>query len=246
MRRRTFLLAGVSALVVTRPAYALFGVGDIVFDPTQYTEQLWQAATQAKQYATELMSQVTQLEQLKNMIQNTISLPLQLWQQVQGLMWQVQSVTQLGSLLSGNSGSIIQRLNSLEGYANQVTYLGSSLGALPDQFNNWQHQLGNSFGTLGKALGIQQDDLKTQASFQQSIQQQAATAGGQMQAIQAGVQMAASNGAILQQIEQTLIASAQTTANYQEVQADRQAIRDNATLAATQWNDQPMAGSKSW
>lgn len=243
MRRRALLLGGASALLLqSRRSYAIFGVGDIVFDPQQYAQSLLSYAQQAKQYAVELEQQITQLSMLKNMVQNTLQAPLQLYGQIQSIVWQVQDVSRLGSLLSGNSGSIIQRLNSLDGYTSYLQSLGTGLENLPRQFDAWNQQLGNSFATLGKTLGIQQDDLKTQAAFQQSIQAQAATTGGQLQVLQAGVQMAASNGAILQQMEQTLIASAQATASFQTAQADRQALGDAELQRLTSGPELPVTG----
>ena len=58
-RRRKWLLATGGALLLTAtPSFALFGIGDIVFDPTSYAS---------------LVSQLTTLESQYNMLKNNIT-----------------------------------------------------------------------------------------------------------------------------------------------------------------------------
>ncbi|WP_213804954.1 hypothetical protein [Granulicella sp. dw_53] len=57
-RRRWLLGAGAAALLTATPAFALFGLGDIVFDPTSYAS---------------LVSQLTTLETQYNMLKNNIT-----------------------------------------------------------------------------------------------------------------------------------------------------------------------------
>ena len=66
-RRKWFLGAGAAVLLTATPAFALFGIGDIVFDPTSYAS---------------LVSQLTTLESQYNTIKNNIThfSAKQLWQ----------------------------------------------------------------------------------------------------------------------------------------------------------------------
>src|SRR3984957_12523716 len=58
-RKRKWLLgAGVALLLTATPSFALFGIGDIVFDPTSYAQ---------------LVSQLTTLESQYKMLQNNIT-----------------------------------------------------------------------------------------------------------------------------------------------------------------------------
>jgi uncharacterized protein involved in propanediol utilization len=57
-RRTWFLAAGLAVLLTARPSFALFGIGDIVFDPTSYAS---------------LVSQLTTLENQYRMLQNNIT-----------------------------------------------------------------------------------------------------------------------------------------------------------------------------
>ena len=48
----TALAAGIILLAGPRPAYAIFGVGDMVFDPTMFATQLQQLASEQATAAT--------------------------------------------------------------------------------------------------------------------------------------------------------------------------------------------------
>jgi hypothetical protein len=50
--RRTWIVAGALVLMTATPGFALFGIGDIVFDPTSYASLLSQAATAFNQLQT--------------------------------------------------------------------------------------------------------------------------------------------------------------------------------------------------
>ncbi|MCU1223908.1 MAG: hypothetical protein JWQ42_2001 [Edaphobacter sp.] len=57
-KRKKYLLAGGLVLLTATPSFALFGIGDIVFDPTSYAS---------------LVSQLTTLESQYNMLKNNIA-----------------------------------------------------------------------------------------------------------------------------------------------------------------------------
>jgi len=51
-RRRKWLIAGAVLLLTATPSFALFGIGDIVFDPTSYANLVQQFTTLQMQYNT--------------------------------------------------------------------------------------------------------------------------------------------------------------------------------------------------
>ena len=146
------------------------------------------------------------------------------------------------SLLSGNSGSMISRLQSASAYANQVGNLGNIAG----QFGTWQLTIGNNLSTMGRTLGLQESQQQNQAAILQALQQHSQSAQGQMQAIQAGNELAGANVAQLAQIQATLTATAQMQASNAAVAADRRATEDAAMLHFA--TPQPVAttGYQQW
>jgi P-type conjugative transfer protein TrbJ len=188
--------------------------------------QLLEYGKQAQQLETQLQQYETQLQQYANMVTNTVALPQQVWGTVQGDIMQVRSLSNAASLLSGNAGSIVTRLQSASGYASQASNLRNIAG----QFTTWQQTIGNNVNTLGRTLGLQQDQQAGNATLLTTLESHSQSAQGQMQAIQAGNELAHANATQLQQIQATLTVTAQMQANGMAVDADRRASEDAAML----------------
>ena len=81
--RRALFTASVFALpiaatlspVAAPPAYALFGVGDIVYDPTNHAENLLQAARALEQINNQIAQLQNEAQMLMNQARNLASLP---------------------------------------------------------------------------------------------------------------------------------------------------------------------------
>lgn len=228
------LCSGAALAAMVRPARAVLPVTDelgIVQWIKQTAQQLQQ---QAQSYAT-------QLRQFANMVQNTTALPYQAWNTVQNDIVQVRNLSNAASVLSGDAGSMTTRLSSAAGYANQAANLGNISG----QFTQWQQTIGNNVETLGRTLGLQQGQQQTDAALLAQIQLHATTATGQMQAIQAGNELAGATANQLMQIQATLAATAQLQAGNMVVEADRRAAQDAAMLRFSQTPVNHLSG-KEW
>jgi len=219
----TALLATI-AVAAPRPADAQWAV-TCVNCSTTWT-QLLEYGKQAQQLETQLQQYETQLQQYANMVTNTVALPQELWGNVQSDIMQVQNLSHAASLLSGNAGSIVTRLQSASAYANQA----ASLGNIANQFTTWQQTIGNNISTLGRTLGLQQSQQATNATLLTTLQSHSQSAQGQMQAIQAGNELAHANAVQLQEIQATLTTTAQMQATGMAVDADRRASEDAAML----------------
>jgi len=242
-RRLALVGAALAALVTAsgpRPAQAQWAV-TCVNCSTTWT-QLLQYAKEAQSLATQLQQYQTQLEQYANMVTNTVALPQEIWGTVQSDIMQIQALSNAASLLSGNSGSMISRLQSASAYANQV----ASLGNIAGQVSTWQQTIGNNLSTMGRTLGLQQSQQQNQAAIIQALQQHSQSAQGQMQAIQAGNELAGENAAQLAQIQSTLMATAQMQASNAGVAADKQATEDAAMLHFAQPPSIATTGYQQW
>lgn len=229
---RKVLVAGVAVVALSLAGVRPVSAQLAVVCPTCSTavEQLVSDGKQALQYTQQLQSYVTQLEQYKNEIQNTISIPVEAFSQIQNDLQQVQSLSNAAALLSGNSGSIIQRLNSAQGYADQAGNTLTNVENIGQQMQQWQQTLGNSAKQLGLTINQAQTAMKTNTGDIATAEQHSQAASGVTQAVQAGTEVAAANSAILAQMAQTNIALAQQISTSQEVDADRRAQEDAAEL----------------
>ena len=227
-------LLGVVALgallaCAPHPAAAQLPVTDVAGNAQwiqQTLTQIKSLAQEAQSYGTQLAQYQTQLNQYANMVTNTVALPQEVWSTVQSDIMRVQALSNAASLLSGNSGSMISRLQNAQGYANQ----GFSLGNIADQFSGYQQTMGTNLSTMGKTLGMQQGMETNNAALLATLQQHSQSATGQMQAIQAGNELAHAQATQLMQIQATLSTTAQMQATQMAVDADRKATNDAAML----------------
>jgi type IV secretion system protein TrbJ len=81
---------------------------------------------------------------------------------------------------------------------------------------------------MGKTLVLQQGQEASNAALLASLQQHSQSAAGQMQAIQAGNELAHQQATQLLQIQATLSSTAQMQATQMAVNADRRATNDAA------------------
>lgn len=190
-----------------------------------FVDQLISNAKQAKQYLTEVATLQTTLNNYALMLRNSIALPQSIWADVQGDIAQVRNLANAASLLTGNSGTILNRLDSASGYANQAMNLPSNMGS---QFTMWANTLGNSSRTLGRVAAVQQQKETQYAAMQGRINIHSQTAAGQMQAIQASNENLSLISTQLNQMQATNLAAAQEASTWHIVQADRRAFEDQA------------------
>jgi P-type conjugative transfer protein TrbJ len=222
---KRLLLIGVAALPLslTQPARSYAVIVECA-NCSDLADQLIADAKQAQQYATQLQQYQTQLQQYANMVQNTVQLPMQVWSTVTNDINSVRSIANAASLLTGNSGSILTRLQSAQGYAGSAATIPTQIGS---QFTMWQQTLGNASNSLGRTLGLQQGQESTYAAQQAQIQAMNPT--GQLQAIQQTNQLAALTSTQLNQLQATITAAAQDTATRGIVADERTAAQDQAT-----------------
>ena len=204
--------------------------------------QLMQQADQARQLATQLQQRATQLQQYSNMVQNTVALPYQVWGAVQGEIMQVRQLANAASVLSGDAGGMVSRLNAASGYAGQA----SNLADVGSRFDMWQQTIGNNVTTLGRTLGLQDSQQQTNAALIERMQAQSGSATGQMQAIQAGNQLAAASMGQLMQVQATISASTQYAMQRDLVAADRSALNDAAMQRFLGGPTPPLTGYQTW
>lgn len=221
---KRFLLAGIAAapMLLTQPSHSYAVIVECA-NCSDLTTQLWQKAQEAEAYATQLQQKAIQLQQMANMATNTISLPQAIWSNVQADIGTVRNLANAASLLTGNSGTIMSRLQSAQGYAGQASSIPANVGA---QFQMWQQTISNANNSLGRTLATQQQQMSTYASQQAAINLQSQTAEGQKQVLQAAVEMASLTSTQLNQIQATLTAAAQEQATRDLIAADRQAAQD--------------------
>lgn len=176
----------LSTVMVT-PAYALFGFGDIVFDPSNYAENVLQAARALEQINNQIQSLQNEAQMLINQARNLASLPYSSLQQLQ------QSVQRTQQLL-GQAQRIafdVQEIDQI--FTQQYSNMDLSMS---DQalVGLARERWGNTVGALQDAMRVQAGvvgNIETQRAELSNLVGESQSATGALQAAQAGNQILA-------------------------------------------------------
>lgn len=173
--------------MLTAPAYAQFGFGGIVYDPTNYAQNVLTAARTLQQVNQQITQLQNEAQMLINQARNLASLPYSSIQQLQ------QSVQRTQQLLkqAQNIAFDIQKIDQ----AFQTQYGAASLSATDQQLvagarERWQ----NTVGGLQDAMRVQAGvvgNIDGQRTEMSALVGQSQGATGALQATQAGNQLLA-------------------------------------------------------
>ena len=228
-RKRALLGCAVGAagtIALSDQARAVLGVGDLVIC-TNCSDAITQAAQLAKEaasYTQSVQSYVRQGLQYANQIQNTISLPMQVWANVQGDVATVRGLATSAGQFSSASGGIGSLFGSVSSYGGQI----GNLALMPEKYQQWGGIERTNLDTTLKTLGIGEGQRNADAASLAAAQIHSSTATGQMQALQAGNEIQAVQASQTQKLQEIAAAHMQMDANHYAIEGDRQAIRDAA------------------
>ncbi len=185
----TTLLAAPVALspLAVAPAHALFGFGDIVFDPSNYAENVLQAARALEQINNQIQSLQNEAQMLINQARNLASLPYSSLQQLQ------QSVQRTQQLL-GEAQRIAFDVQQVDQIFSQQ-YADMDLSASDQELIDLaRERWGNTVGALQDAMRVQAGvvgNIETQRQELSALVGESQGATGALQATQAGNQILA-------------------------------------------------------
>lgn len=173
--------------MLAAPAYAQFGFGGIVYDPSNYAQNVLTAARSLQQITNQITSLQNQAQSLINQARNLASLPYSVLQQLQ------QSVQRTQSLLS-QAQNIAYDVQSID-RAFQLKYGSTAMSAsdsqlITDARTRWQ----NTVGGLQDAMRVQAGvvgNIDTNRTQMSALIGQSQGATGALQAAQAGNQLLA-------------------------------------------------------
>ena len=232
------LLAGLLALslvVLPPPASALFGAGDMVFDPSNFGQNVLTAARALQSNINEAMQIANQLRQIEIEVRNLASFPAGVWGDIQA---DLDQLTQLAQ----SSGAISDAMQNL---STQFQQLYPGYQAPTNYEQEYQAWTTNSLEGIGKALEAanQQNQMfATESARTEQIETKSDSAVGQMQALQAGNMLAAQVVEQMQKLRQLQMAEMQAQTAYMATQIQDQAAEK---AAIKRWLDsgrnyQPM------
>jgi type IV secretion system protein TrbJ len=243
----------VVGLAVSMPIYALFGVGDVVFDPTNVAQTTITATEEVTQTLKQVEEYTTQLQQYQNQLQNTLAPAAYVWDQATGTMNKLRgSIDTLNYYKNkvGNLDSFLGKYQDVGFYRNSPCYSSrgctaaekAELDANMTLFSEAQKRANDA--SL-RGIDQQQDAMEADARQLERLQSGAQGAVGQMQAIQFANQLASAQGNQLLQIRGLLIAQQNAIATRNQALADREA-QEAAASEQLRMGDFKASSGQQW
>ena len=213
----------------------VFDAGNLAQNAKAAMEAVLQTAKQVEQYEL-------QVQQYRNMVQNTDTLTAQDWDQAQRTMGRLRAAMGTLEQYRQQADSLekhLRQFKDVEGYLSSRCFNGRCDAAQWSQMTQEQGRLGaktqkSANDALLRSLGQQQQAITTDAVQLEKLQTNAKGAQGQMQALGAANQLASHVAYQLQQIRALLVAQNTALAARQRTVADREALaqaRQEAALA---------------
>jgi P-type conjugative transfer protein TrbJ len=168
--------------ILTRPAHAL-----VVFDPSNYAQNVLTAARSLEQITHQITSLQNQAQMLVNQARNLASLPYSALQQIQQNVQRTQQLLNQAQNIAFNVQQIDQAFQQTYG---SVSMSASDQQLIADARSRWQ----NSIGGLQDAMRVQAGvvgNIDTNRTEMSTLVTQSQNAAGALQATQAGNQILA-------------------------------------------------------
>ncbi|AMG74225.1 MULTISPECIES: P-type conjugative transfer protein TrbJ [Alphaproteobacteria] len=189
-RSRAAILAAtmlaVSPMLATQPAHA-FGFGRIVYDPTNYAQNVLTAARSLEQITHQITSLQNEAQMLINQAKNLASLPFSALQQIQQSVQKTQQLLQQAQNIAFDVQKIDQAFQSQYG---NVSMSATDQQLVANARSRWQ----NTVGGLQDAMRVQAGavgNIDSNRAQMSALIGQSQGATGALQATQAGNQLLA-------------------------------------------------------
>ncbi|KTD03688.1 conjugal transfer protein TrbJ [Legionella geestiana] len=226
-------------------ASGVFAAGTPVFDYANLIQNIRILQTETEQYRQQLL-------QYKALIANTSSLGRFNWDDASGTITQLLNTTDTISAYKSQAGSLQRYLDTYQSssyYQNHPCMRGA---CTPEQRRALEQSRLDASNAEKKTrdammhgLDAQQQTLARDASRIRTLQQQAADAEGQKQAIQAATQLASSQANQLLQIRSLMVASQAAEVTREAERANREAMEAAADARLRAGTFHKSSG-KSW
>lgn len=208
-RMAALAVASALALGIAPPAHALFGVGDIVFDPTNLVQNIMTAAHTLEQINNQIRQLQNEALMLMNQAKNLTGLPFSALAQLRAALAATNQLIQQAQGLAFNVAQMEAEFTRLYPNAYSASTSGSQMAL--DARQRWR----NSLEALRTATKVQSQAVQNFASDEQTLTDlvnRSQSAVGALQAMQATNQLLALQSRQTIQAQQLQITQDRATA----------------------------------
>lgn len=232
MRTSLLILKLTLAVVCVATIDPAANAGIPVIDATNVVQTTISAMQNVAAVEKQIQQYQTQLQQYQNMLQNTLAPAAWVWDQAQQTMNKLVQAQDTLSYYKNQAGSLdsyLSRYGDVSYYKTSPCFSGggcstSEMQVLQTAQSNGSTAQKSANDAVLKAVDLQQQTLTSDAANLRSLQSQATSAQGQMQALQAANQLASAQNNQFLQIRGMLAAQAAAQATRAENVADREAL----------------------
>jgi type IV secretion system protein TrbJ len=224
-------------LMASSPSHAIFGIGDIVYDPGNFAQNVISAVSevaqelkQVEQYSTQLKELLTAQQQLEDMLQNTQQLSGFNWDDAQGILSQLLAVTNTIEYYKNQLGSFDKFLSQFQtiDYYRYLPCVGANTCTATDrakltEVNRLSSEAQKKANdALFKGIDLQQQTLSQDSAHLVELEKSSQSSTGRLQVLQAANELASEQTNQLLQIRGLLLAQQNAMATQMAVQNDRE------------------------
>ena len=195
--------------------------------------------TQALQLTREADSLKEQIQMYQNMLQNTKTLQSMSWNDASGNIVQIHALMNSAMTLDGQAQDFTSTLSNVQGFASRL----QTLNQMTAQYQEWGSVTSSDITHMQASIGMQEMQRADDAATLATLQQHSEDAVGQMQALQAGNEMAALGVSQMQKLQEMLAQESQLVLDQTSVEAERRAGEDSALELFLQGNPPALAGN---
>ena len=185
---RNFVRIALAAGIVAIPLFSAPACALIVFDPTNYAQNVMTAARELQQVNNEILSLENQATSLINQAKNLASLPYSSLAQLQQSITQTEQLLTQAQRIAYNVGTINQAFT--QNYPQAYSSSTSSQQLLGDAQSRWQNSLAGFQDAMRVQAGVVQNLATTRTQIG-ALTSSSQSATGALQAAQSGNQLVA-------------------------------------------------------
>ncbi len=208
----TILISAI-AFALLAPTSALAGT---MTGGATLPEQIFQEITAAESLVKQAESVQMQIQMVYQQAMNLKNLPTQMWSSVQGDLNNLTNIAGQAQGLSYASQNIASQFTQTYPAASSI---GNNYG---QQMQTWTTNTNGQIQSMLTQNGLTADQFSSQQSALQGIQNASQSAGGRMQVLQAGNQIAGMEVNQIQQLQQEIMAGNSAIGSYEAQQVNQQ------------------------
>lgn len=227
MRLKTLFLALVIISMASTPSYAVFGVGDIVFDPSAFSQSIISYMNQVRQYVVQGQQYATQLKQLAAQTQNLQNLNYII--DLAGLQ-DMQRIIQSARGIAGDYARLQSQFDQVYPEFSRFSTMSGKDFAL--KALEWNQETANTNRDALDLISKTKDWFYSDSNDLRRLTVKANNVAGAKDGLQSIAQIAALQSKQLIQLQQTMSASARAEGAYMTQRAEQEAA---ARAKMQQW-----------